>query len=40
MHKHEYYKSLYAEILPIAWNPDSFLDWCVDEDLKKLLSKL
>ena len=34
-HKARYYKSLYAELLPIAWHPDRYLDWCLDEDEKR-----
>ena len=34
-HKARYYKSLYAELLPIAWHPDRYLDWCIDEDEKR-----
>ena len=34
-HKARYYKSLYAELLPIAWHPDRVIDWCIDEDEKR-----
>ena len=34
-HKARYYKSLYAELLPIAWHPDRYLDWCIDEYEKR-----
>ena len=37
MHKRKYYKSLHTDLLPIAWHPDRYLDWCIDEDLKKRL---
>ena len=34
-HKREFYGGLKDELLPIAWHPDRWWDWCVDEDEKR-----
>ena len=36
-HKHEFYGKIYEEMLPIAWHPDRFWDWFVDEEEKGFL---
>ena len=35
VHKHKYYKFLYKELLPVAWHPDRYINWCLDEDEKR-----
>ena len=37
-HKREFYGGLKDELLPIAWHPDRWWDWCVDEDEKRITS--
>ena len=39
-HKRKYYKPLYNDLLPIAWHPYRYIDWCLDEDEKKDLKHL
>ena len=34
-HKARYYKSIHRDLIPIAWHPDRYLDWCIDEDEKR-----
>ena len=37
IHKNKFYKSLYDDIMEVAWNPDRFMNWCLDfEDLRNL----
>ena len=38
-HKKKYFKSLHEELIAIAWHPDRYLDWCVDEDEKTAFKK-
>ena len=40
MHKRKYYKSLHSDLLPIAWHPERYLDWCIDEEEKRDLKVL
>ena len=39
-HKRQYYGDLCDELMPVAWHPDRWWDWCVPEDEKKETSKL
>ena len=32
-------KAIYLELLPIAWYPSRFLDWCIPEDEKREIEK-
>ena len=37
IHKSTFYRDLHDDLMPVAWHPDRFLDWCVDiEELKCL----
>ena len=36
-HQCEFSGKIYEEMLPIAWHPDRFWDWCVDEEEKGFL---
>ena len=37
IHKRTFYRDLYDDLMPVAWHPDRFLDWCIDiEELKCL----
>ena len=37
LHKEKFYKSLYDELMAIAWHPSRYLDWCIDfEELRDL----
>ena len=38
-HKKKYFKSLHEELIAIAWYPDRYWDWCVDEDEKTAFKK-
>ena len=31
-HKRECFGGIRDELLPVAWHPDRFFDWCIDED--------
>ena len=31
-HKREFFRQIHDEVLPIAWYPERFWDWCVDKD--------
>ena len=39
-HKRQFYIKIYNELLPIAWHPDRFWDWCMPEDEKKEISTI
>ena len=39
-HKRKFSGKIHEELLPIAWNPDRFLDWCVDEKEKQFLERM
>ena len=40
-HKRKFYKKLYYDdLLPVAWHPDRFFDWCLDEDEKRELKQM
>ena len=26
---------MHRDLIPIAWHPDRYLDWCIDEDEKR-----
>ena len=39
-HKRKYFKSLDEELAPIAWHPDRYWDWCLDEEERKEIEKL
>ena len=36
-HKRRFAQRIHEELLPIAWHPDRFLDWCLDEEEKGFL---
>ena len=33
-------KAIYLELLPTAWHPDRWWDWCLDNDEKQEIEKL
>ena len=39
-HKREFFGRIRDELLPVAWYPDRFFDWCVDEEEKEFLKKV
>ena len=39
-HKLKYFKKIYEEMLPIAWHPDRWWDWCVDEEEKEIMEEM
>ena len=36
-HKRKFFKKIHDEVLPLAWHPDRFFDWCIDEEEKGFL---
>ena len=40
IHKRTFYRDLYDDLMPVAWHPDRFLDWCVDIEELKVLEEL
>ena len=38
-HKKKCYRKIWDELLPIAWHPDRWWDWCVSEDERDLARK-
>ena len=36
-HKKKYQMGIKEELLPIAWHPSRYWDWCMAEDEKKIL---
>ena len=39
-HKREFSRRIYNELLPLAWHPDRFWDWCVCEEEKEFLGEM
>ncbi|XP_057300569.1 uncharacterized protein LOC130633936 [Hydractinia symbiolongicarpus] len=39
-HKRNFYTKLWNEVMPVAWHPDRYWNWCVDEEEKREISKL
>ena len=39
-HKREFFGRIRDELLSVAWHPDRFFDWCVDEEEKGFLKKM
>ena len=37
VHKNLHYAALRDELMPVAWHPDRYWDWCVPEDEKREL---
>ena len=38
-HKLKFSKKIADELTPIAWHPDRYWDWCVDEEEKQEIEK-
>ena len=36
-HRRRFFRRIHDEVLPIAWHPDRFWDWCIDEAEKEFL---
>ena len=39
-HKREFFGRIHDELLPVAWHPDRFFNWCVDAEEKKFLGEM
>ena len=39
-HKNKFYKSLYDDLMKVAWHPSRYLDWCIDVEELKFLEEL
>ena len=39
-HKRSFSRRIHDEVLPIAWHPNRFWDWCVDEEEKGFLEEM
>ena len=39
-HKREFFGRVRDELLPVAWHPDRFFDWCLDEGEKEFLEEM
>ena len=39
-HKHRFHRKIHEELLSIAWHPDKWWDWCVDEEEKQVAENL
>uniref|UniRef100_UPI001C0712A8 hypothetical protein n=1 Tax=Acinetobacter baumannii TaxID=470 RepID=UPI001C0712A8 len=39
-HKRKFYGKIRDEILPIAWHPDRYWNWCLDEEEKERAKKM
>ena len=39
-HKKKFYKSLYDDLMKVAWHPSRYLDWCIDVEELKFLEEL
>ena len=40
LHKCKFFKKIHDRLLPIAWHPARFFDWCVDEEDKEFLKEM
>ena len=40
LHKRKFFKKIHDGVLPIAWHPDRFFDWCIDEEDKEFLEEV
>ena len=40
LHKRKFFKKIHDEVLSVAWHPDRFFDWCVDEEEKEFLEEM
>ena len=40
LHQRSFAGKIYDELLPVAWHPDRFLNWCIDEEEKGFLEKM
>ena len=40
IHKKKFYKSLYDDLMKVAWHPSRYLDWCIDVEELKFLEEL
>ena len=38
-HKRKFFRQIHYEVLPIAWHPERFWDWCVDKEEKGFLEE-
>ena len=39
-HKREFSRGVREDLLPIAWHPDRFWSWCVDEDGRRFIESV
>ena len=39
-HRKKYQKYVKKVLLPVAWHPSRYWDWCMDEDEKKTVEQL
>ena len=39
-HRYNYGKALKEELMPIAWHPNQYWDWCMSDDEKQEISRL
>ena len=39
-HKKKYQMGIEDELMPVAWHPSRYWDWCMDEDEKKTAEQL
>ena len=39
-HKRRFARGIHDELLPVAWHPDRWWDWCVDEEEKRVTKEL
>ena len=39
-HKRKLSRRIQNDPLPVAWHPDRFLDWCVDEEEKRFFARM
>ena len=39
-HKRKFFEKIHDGVLPIAWHPDRFFHWCVDEKDKEFLEEM
>ena len=39
-HKRKFSRRINDALRPVAWHPDRFLDWCIDEEEKKFFARM
>ena len=40
LHKNKFYKDLYDDLMPVAWHPSRYLEWCVDIEGVKVFERV